>query len=170
MKAHYAITVGEFLVGEELQKRKFEVWIPAKDTGVDLLATMGSKILRLQVKESRVWIDRNRSHTRWTSWTMLKSADLGRAADKGVDFFVFVIHALDESGLRPKFTDPRYVLIPPLELDERVATYRPGTDDRSVYWTVDDHDRLWEARGEMRNYAQSAEREFTEFLENWPRG
>jgi hypothetical protein len=168
MRNLYAPTPGELLVGQELEKRGYQVYIPTKDKGIDLLATKGTAVLRFQVKESRVYLQPSGSPA-WTSWTQLQSRILRDAAEGGVDLFVFVIHALDETGRRVKFK-PLYVVIPPMDLEERLRRYRPDSEDRSVYWYVDGDRRLWELRGTRRvdtNY-EVDERDFTDYLHAWP--
>ncbi len=168
MRNLYAPTPGELLVGQELEKRGYQVYIPTKDKGIDLLATKGAAVLRSQVKESRVYLQPSGSPA-WTSWTQLRSSSLRDAAERGVDLFVFVIHALDETGGRVKFK-PLYVVIPPMDLEERLRRYRPGKD-RSVYWYVDGNRRLWELRGKRwvdTNYEGVGERDFTDYLHAWP--
>ncbi len=170
MRNLYALTPGELLVGQELEKRGYEVYIPTKDKGIDLLATKVADVLTFQVKESRVYLQspgiRSRGGPAWTSWTQLTSSELKNAADRNVDLFVFVIHALAEDGNKLKF-EPSYVVIPPLDLEERLRRYRPGKD-RSVYWYVDSNGKLWETRGSKLGYQGARDRDFTEYLEAWP--
>jgi hypothetical protein len=53
----FSVHAGEFLVGNEIERRfpDADLWLPAKDTGVDLLLTNASKSrsVTLQVKYSR---------------------------------------------------------------------------------------------------------------------
>lgn len=59
MKPSFTIHEGEFLVGDHINRklgRKFEVWVPTKDSGVDLLVTCKRRRrnpVALQVKFSR---------------------------------------------------------------------------------------------------------------------
>src|SRR5208283_4032128 len=57
MRALFNVHAGEFLVGEHIQRnyKNVKVWLPAKDTGTDLLiASSNSKrSVSLQVKHSR---------------------------------------------------------------------------------------------------------------------
>ena len=167
MRNLYSLTPGELLVGQQLEARDYEVYIPTKDKGIDLLATKNADVLRFQVKESRVYLQRPGGPT-WTSWTQLKASSLSDAADRGVDLFVFVIHALVETGNRAGFK-PLYVLIPPIDLEQRLRQYRRDSEDRAVYWYVDSDQRLWEVRGRKRGYEEERERDFTDYLEAWPR-
>ena len=57
MKSLFTIHAGEYLVGSYVEKRlgHVEVWLPSKDTGIDLLLTnrRKSKTASLQVKFSK---------------------------------------------------------------------------------------------------------------------
>lgn len=167
MRNLYALTPGELLVGQQLEARGYQVYIPTKDKGIDLLATKAADVLRFQVKESRVYLQPPGGPT-WTSWTQLRSSSLRDAADRGVDLFVFVMHALVETASRAKFK-PLYVVIPPTDLEERLRGYRRDSEDRAVYWYVDQNQRLWEVRGRKRGYERMRERDFTGYLGAWPR-
>ncbi len=58
MKPLFTIHEGEFLVGDRIIRKfgnQYDVWVPAKDSGVDLLVTPTSgtgKPVKLQVKSS----------------------------------------------------------------------------------------------------------------------
>jgi hypothetical protein len=60
MKPLFTIHAGEFLVGEAIERRvpTVNVWVPAKDTGVDLLVSDASnqRAVSLQVKFSRDYL------------------------------------------------------------------------------------------------------------------
>src|SRR4051812_16365639 len=60
MKPLFTIHAGEFLVDHEIESRfrRVNVWIPAKDTGVDLLVSNrdNTKTVSLQVKFSRDYL------------------------------------------------------------------------------------------------------------------
>ncbi len=57
MKSLFTVHAGEVLVGSQIEQRfkSAELWLPAKDTGVDLLVTNGKRGLAvsLQVKFSQ---------------------------------------------------------------------------------------------------------------------
>ena len=68
MKTIFTIHAGEFLVGETLEKlsidnNKLKIWIPSKDTGIDLLVSNFemSQFTSIQVKYSRDFNDTNSS-------------------------------------------------------------------------------------------------------------
>ncbi len=169
MQLHLGVNYEEFLVGEALEKRRWHVYVPTKDVGIDLLAERDNRIVRVQVKGSRTFMIGG-EYVRWSSWTQLGPDALGRATSIGVDFVVFVVHAPDESGHRARVV-PFFVIISPADLEARLAAYRPGKTDRAVYWWRDDDGRLWEVRGVRErkvssSYRQAA-RDFTRHLDNW---
>jgi hypothetical protein len=55
LKPLFTIHAGECLVGLHVQKFKLNVWIPAKDTGIDLLVTDSAYLggVSLQVKDGK---------------------------------------------------------------------------------------------------------------------
>ncbi len=170
MRHLYAPTPGEFLVGEQLERQGWAVYLPTKDIGIDLLAERQGHIIRIQVKESRTYPKQNQDID-WTSWCQLKEKDLSRAQGLGVDAFVFVVHAPDDSegAHRLRFA-PFYVVISPATLDAKLAKYR-RTADRAVYWHRDHGGRLWEVRSLASAKAgakfRDPRRDFTEHLNAW---
>jgi hypothetical protein len=57
MKAFFTVHAGEYLVGEHIEQTypRWRVWVPSRDTGIDLLVTDSRhrKAVSLQVKSSR---------------------------------------------------------------------------------------------------------------------
>jgi hypothetical protein len=91
MKPLFTIHEGEFLVGDYINRklgRKFDVWVPSKDSGVDLLVTRKrreGKPVRLQVKFSRSFDIREDfvRHVVATSWFRLEPSKIRKSlADK----------------------------------------------------------------------------------------
>jgi hypothetical protein len=169
MRNAYTPNAGEILVGNQLEKHGWNVYLPTRDLGIDLLAERGGRFMRVQVKESRTYDNVNNPEVDWTSWTRLTREQLVKAIELGVDRFVFVVHAPDSRGHRQRF-DVFYVIIAPEELEQRLSAYQNGTD-RTVYWYRDGERRLWELRGKTSKAAgadfKTPEREFTRYLDNW---
>ena len=63
MKPIFTIHAGEYLVASEIEEKfpGLRVWVPSKDTGVDLLVTSADhkKAVSLQVKFSKDFLGRN---------------------------------------------------------------------------------------------------------------
>jgi hypothetical protein len=166
MQNAYTLTPGEFFVGEKLESNGFAVYLPTKDVGVDLLAERKGRYIKIQVKESRVYAFH--PVVPWNSWSQLAPDYLTRAIKQRVDFFIFVIHAPDETGNRLRFK-LHFVIISPRELETRLAAYH-SRSDRAVGWYVDDRKKLWEIRGAgKRDPYDASVRDFTPYLNAWNR-
>jgi len=121
MKPLFTIHEGEFLVGDYINRtfgRKYDVWVPTKDSGVDLLVTRKGhkgKPLGLQVKFSRSF-DIHKELSRdvlATSWYTLDPKKIRQsAADSWVFVFVTLRH------------ERYFVLIPTPELRRRIPQGR----------------------------------------------
>ena len=109
MKNYYCLNPGEFFVAQEIIKEcdDIELYFPLKDTGVDLLAInpRTSKIVRIQVKESRTY---KKGH----SWHQLRKTKLNTA-----DVFVFVSYIREHDSGRIRFRH-EYIVVPQRDLRE----------------------------------------------------
>jgi len=96
MKTFFTIHAGEYLVGSYIEEhfRNLSIWIPSKDTGIDLLLTnkQQTRSVSLQVKYSK---DFNLNHEtllinklRATGWW---SIDREKLIKSKADFWVFVL-------------------------------------------------------------------------------
>jgi Holliday junction resolvase-like predicted endonuclease len=85
----YTPNAGEVLVGNHLEKHGWNVYLPTRDIGVDLLAERDDRLVRVQVKESRTYDNAANPEVAWTSWTQLTHAQLEKAITMRVDLFVF---------------------------------------------------------------------------------
>jgi hypothetical protein len=121
MKPLFTIHEGEFLVGDYINRRfghKYDVWVPTKDSGVDLLVTRKgrkSKSVGLQVKFSRSF-DVHKKLSRdvlATSWYTLDPKKIRRSE---ADLWVFVFMTLRHERY--------FVLIPTSELRRRIPRGR----------------------------------------------
>ncbi len=63
MKPIFTVHAGEYLVGSEIEEKypSLRVWVPSKDSGIDLLETSSGckKTLSLQVKFSKDFLGKN---------------------------------------------------------------------------------------------------------------
>jgi len=117
MKPLFTIHEGEFLVGDYISRnfaRKYDVWVPTKDSGVDLLVTRkghNGKPVGLQVKFSRSF-DIHKDFSRdvlATSWYTLDPKKIRRSE---AQLWVFVFMTLRHERY--------FVLIPTPELRRRI--------------------------------------------------
>jgi hypothetical protein len=170
MKPLFTIHEGEFLVGDYINRKlghKYDVWVPTKDSGVDLLVTNKRRRgtpLGLQVKFSRGFDipEEMARHLIATSWFKL---DPTKIRDSRADLWVFVILTLRH--------EKHFVVITTRELQKRIPRRRSKVwhlylavlNNRSCY-EVRDLDRE-EKLDLFRRGVRDKNRDFSEGLENW---
>jgi hypothetical protein len=175
MRPIFTVHAGEYLVGCEIEARfpKLRVWIPSKDTGIDLLVT--DKQCRsktsVQVKFSK---DHLASGKEARATAAIKSGgwwklDRNKLSASPADLWVLV---LCEFNTR-KYD---YVVISSKELAQRYDAICPNDDIIQSYFWVTRDGKCWETRGlskmELAAVCEgtfvNAPREFTSFLNRWP--
>jgi hypothetical protein len=112
MRSLFSIHAGEFLVGDHItrKRRAYEVWVPAKDSGVDLLVTRKDRRGRptaLQAKFSRSFKVDALLREEARGWFTLKPAKVRTST---ADLWVFVVVTWKHKE--------HYVVIPTLELQK----------------------------------------------------
>jgi hypothetical protein len=177
MKPLFTVHAGEYLVGSHIEASypKWNVWIPSKDTGIDLLVTnaRSTKSVSLQVKFSK---DFNPTHRPIFLQSKLMACGWWTHQEKKIkesraDFWVFVL---------PSFTEHKtsFIIIPPNELLRRLHTIHGRSSKRihSYLW-ITKTGRCWEARDLNKqaeeliafNRYTDRERDCTSFLNGWNR-
>ena len=166
MRPMFTIHAGEYLVGLHVQQRLgFNVWIPAKDTGIDLLVTdrENRHVTSLQAKYGKDFLPGEssvlRESLRCLSWFTLNRSKL---KDSRAEFWVFVLHSFKSK--------PDYVVIPKAELQRRMTKlHTDGT--LQIYLCSTGSNCCWEIRGLGHNMLQIEEgirkqplRDFTQYL------
>src|ERR1700674_2138939 len=117
MKPIFTIHEGEFLVGDYINRKlgyKYNVWVPTKDIGVDLLVTRKGhkgKPVGLQVKFSRSF-DVHKELTRDVLATSWYTLDPKKVRQSQADLWVFVFMTLRH--------EKYFVLLPAAELRNRI--------------------------------------------------
>lgn len=176
MKPLFTVHAGEFLVGQQIERSfpKINVWIPAKDTGVDLLVSdsTNEQTVALQVKFSR---DYSATHMkdeifhkklRARGWYTPTRQQIEKSPAK---YWVFVL-----AGFVNRTTD--FIIIEPRELLKRLDGIHLGKQDRfQCYFCVTNSNKCWDIRGlksaDVRSVAQATfkdnARDFTTYLNNW---
>ncbi|MGD0901266.1 MAG: hypothetical protein ABR915_25840 [Thermoguttaceae bacterium] len=153
MKSLFTIHVGEYLVGLHIEKAYkkagWNIWLPAKDTGIDLLVSdsRNRKTVSLQVKFAKdstpqygTPIQKNRLLAMgW--WTL----DPKKIAESIADFWVFVL---------PSFVEKKdsFIILPPAKLLRRLKAI-PGLYNENriqSYFHVTKKKRCWQTRGLSR--------------------
>ena len=176
MKPLFTIHAGEYLVGSHIEKqfKDWRVWIPSKDTGIDLLVTNSdhSRTASIQVKFSKDFLV---THHKPTDRRKLISAgwwtlNRQKLASSSADFWVFVLHSFQQKEMQ-------YVIIQPRELYERLNQLHPLPKIIHTYLRVTKAKTCWEARGLNKDEQDAianndtgsidTTRNFTQFLNNW---
>jgi hypothetical protein len=124
MRPIFTVHAGEFLIGEYIEKKypKLNVWVPSKDTGVDLLVTnkANSESVSLQVKLSRDYrsiqtVDEFVQNMSVAGWLMLDHKKIS-ASTANLWVFILVSHE--------KRVEPKHLIIEPQQLlRQLVATH-----------------------------------------------
>jgi hypothetical protein len=180
MKPLFTIHAGEFLVGEAIERKfpKVNVWVPAKDTGVDLLVSDAGneRAVSLQVKFSRDYLEGRdfathmkdeifRNELRALGWWTLTRHQIETSPAK---YWVFVL-----AGFVNKTTD--FIIIERRELLKRLDGIHQGKPKFQCYFCVTNGNRCWDTRGlkksDVRLVAEATfkceARDFTTYLDNW---
>jgi hypothetical protein len=141
----FTIHAGEYLAGLHLQHRfpRLNLWLPTKDTGVDLLVTdrENRSAVSLQIKYGKDFLPDKSAEVqkrfRCLSWFTLNAAKLDVST---ADLWVFVLHSF-------KHDKPDFVIIPKDELRTRMAQIH-GSKDGSIqsYMCSTETNQCWEVR------------------------
>ncbi len=174
MRPIFTIHAGEYLVATQIERAfpKLRLWVPSRDTGVDLLVTdrQQTKVASLQVKFSKDYLGAAGSalapgvvSTGW--WTFKRQ----KIAESSADYWVLVLYRFQTQQFD-------FVVVPPRELLARYDHIAPGQLSIQSYFTVAAKRRCWETRGLDKaskaavgagTYA-SADRDFSNYLNTWP--
>jgi hypothetical protein len=174
MKPLFTIHGGEYLVGSHIERhfKRVNVWLPSRDTGVDLLITDGQARNRvsLQVKFSKDFLVTHmgpvfQKQLRACGWWTINPVKLRNSP---ADFWIFVL-----LGFGRRTTD--YVVIPRRELSRRLRSIHGSPKIIQCYLWVTEQDCCWEARGLHREDQleitqgkfRQKHRDFTKWLNNW---
>lgn len=174
MRTLFTIHAGEFLVGNHIESKfkNLNVWVPSKDTGIDLLVTnkTNTKCVSLQVKFSRDFLvthmgeifQQGLKACGW--WTLNKS----KIMESSANYWVFVLHEHNQK-------DFHFIVIKPHELVEKLVAIHGNKNSFQSYLWVTKKNKCWEARDLHKkeqilltnNAFKSDERDFSSYLNNW---
>ena len=175
MRPLFTIHAGEFLVGEYLEKhfKHLNVWIPSKDTGVDLLITnkKNSNPISIQVKLSRDYAtteskDEVSKIQLAGGWLIL---DHNKIQFSPADYWVFILVS------HLKGVQPQHIIIRPEELLKKlIATHGKRTKYHFYPWILTDG-RALDGRGMSKNDKKLLiknelpldSRDLSPYLSNW---
>lgn len=175
MKPIFTLHAGEYLLGSHIETiyPKWNVWVPSKDTGIDLLVTdaRNRKAVSLQAKFSKDFTPTNgkdiyQSKLTAAGWWALQEKKIRQSK---ADLWVFVLPSFFEHCTS-------YIIIPPSELLRRLRLIH-GRRSKifQSYFDVTKSGRCWESRGlpkadrEMLAFDRLDDkaRDFTPFLNAW---
>jgi hypothetical protein len=174
MKPLFSVHAGEYLVGSHIEHhfRRVNVWVPAKDTGIDLLVSdrANRRSVSLQVKFSKDFLVTHmgpefQPRLRACGWWTLNRDKLKRSE---ANYWVFVLQAFAGRSVD-------FVLVPPRELLRRLQRIHGRQSTFQVYLWVTADKRCWESRGLKKSdqllitvgeFADQS-RDFTKWLNTW---
>ena len=182
MQPIFTIHAGEYLVGSHIEQnlcddtgKKFHVWVPSKDSGIDLLVTShdNSKTASIQVKFSKDFLlthGRPEYQDKLIScgwWTLNRE----KIEKSPAEYWVFVLHTFNQKNMQ-------YVVVTPEELKKRLDILHPNKKPIQTYLWVTAIQECWETRGLKKTHTNSIVdgkynesdkdiRNFTAFLNNW---
>ncbi len=173
MRPIFTIHAGEYLVASFFEEKfkNYNVWIPSKDTGIDLLVTNSTnkKTVSIQVKFSKDWtthiteaLQHGLKSCGW--WTL----DRDKLSKSPADFWIFVLYGFNQESIQ-------YVIISPQELLKKLVLIHGSVKRIQTYLWVTKKDKCWETRGLKKeeqiliaNHIYSSKsRDFKEYLNNW---
>jgi hypothetical protein len=171
----FTIHAGECLVGNYIERHfrnRMNVWIPSKDTGIDLLVSdrRNRHTASLQVKFGKDFLPEMAADLqgllRVYSWFTINTDKLRTSQ---ADFWVFVL-----SGFKRR--SPDFVVVPTTELQSRLGQIH-GLKKNKIqsYLCVAESNQCWEARDltdrkkderliAAGKYEENPHRDFTKFL------
>jgi len=173
MRPIFTVHAGEYLFGSYLEKefKGFNIWIPSRDTGIDLLVTdsKNRKTVSLQVKFSKDFLPTESQEIfqkgfKSLGWWALKRDKIKQSL---ADFWVFVVF-----DFRQKRTE--FVIIPPKTLLKKITKLHGDDKIIQSYLSVTTKNKCWETRGISKkeqiliaNHSyHNKHRDFTEYLNN----
>jgi hypothetical protein len=175
MRPLFTVHAGEFLVGEHIEKKfpSLNIWLPAKDTGIDLLVTNGdaSKSVSLQVKLSRDYrapVAETEFHKCLTAagWVVIKDAKL---VSSTADYWVFVLVSHERRS------KPQFLIVPPRDLRTRFISIHGKSTEYHFYPWITTTRQCIHGRGlTKREYRLIPtgnlalhDRDLSNYLNNW---
>lgn len=174
MRPLFTVHAGEFLVGQHIEQGGKNVWVPTKDTGVDLLVTdkANTKAVALQVKFSRDFLPiikmdpavlkRLVSRT----WFTVNEKKLDKS---GAHYWIFVLLGFE------KHTCDYLIIEPQLLLKRLKQIHGKLQPHQQMYVCVTDEKKAWLTRGlSLADYEKIANgsfrddnRDVTQHVNDW---
>lgn len=174
MKPLFSVHAGEYLTGSHIERHfpRVNVWVPARDTGIDLLVSSrcNGRSVSLQVKFSKDWLVTDlgpefQPSLRACGWWTLNRSKLHRSE---ADYWVFVLQ-----GFASRSVD--FVVVPPRQLLRRLERIHGRQSTIQTYLWITNNGSCWETRGLKKrdqhlithgHFADHA-RDFSRWLNAW---
>jgi hypothetical protein len=175
MRPMFTIHAHEFLVGQYIES-KFKdknVWVPTKDTGIDLLVTnaVNTEAVSLQVKYSRDFLPIMKLESavfrqlRSRTWFRIERDSLIKSTAR---YWVFVLLGFEKHSCD-------YLIIEPQVMARKLTAVHGPLPLYQIYVCVTDKGRAWLTRGlkgsDYRAIANDAfgdaDRDVSPHLNNW---
>jgi hypothetical protein len=174
VKPLFTIHAGEFLVGSHIERGfpRLRLWLPSRDTGVDLLVTDSERTgsVALQVKFSRDFLVTHmqaafQAHFRACGWWKFDRRGIERSE---AQFWVLVLVGFQQNSVN-------YVVLPPDVLLRHLTAIHGTKASYQSYLWVTRSDKCWEARGLRKtdhlaianDSFSGEERDFSKYLNDW---
>ena len=146
MRPLFTVHAGEYLVGAHIEKafKRVNVWVPVRDTGVDLLVSdeLNRKTISLQVKFSKDFLVTHKGpefqkELRACGWWTINRDKLAKSP---ADYWIFALQ-----GFASRSTD--FVVVPPSGLLKRLDAIHGRQKLFQVYLWATERNTCWETRG-----------------------
>jgi len=172
MKPIFTVEAGEYLVAKEFEHRGFRVWLPSKDTGIDLLISDHAvkRFVSVQAKFSGDFsISDSKKFGEELYLTGLFSTRAKNLHESPADYWILMIASF-------KLRKMACVVVKPRELYDRLEAIRPwGAGERHFFIWITTDKKCWETNGlrkqEFKAVARgdysNRTRDMTCWLENW---
>jgi hypothetical protein len=142
----FTIHAGEYLVGNYIEGHfgdRWNVWIPSKDTGIDLLVTdrTNQRTVSVQVKFGKDFLPGKSAALRNSlcclSWFTLNRAKLDASQ---AEFWVFVLRGFTSD-------EPDFLVVPTPELRQHMEDIHGHENEKLQSYLCSTKSRCWETRG-----------------------
>lgn len=176
MRPLFTIHHGEYLVATFLEEKykSYQIWVPSKDTGVDLLVTNRGKrtFAGLQVKFSKDFSTKDdfalAHKVKSVGWWTL---NMKKIEQSKADLWILVLYNFNTRNAQ-------YLVIEPLELLRRLRTIHGQLTSFNVYIVVTSRNGCWETRGlskkdlsllinDKLDDQQVTKRDLSKYLDKW---
>jgi hypothetical protein len=176
MKPIFSIHAGEYLVGNELEKKfpNCEVWVPSKDTGTDLLISNSgdrSRNAGIQVKFSKDFLPEMKAifHKNLTAcgWWTLNTEKIEKS---NADLWFLTPYSFMDKKIS-------FIIIEPDKLLKKLVFLHGRPKTINTYFWITKDGKCFETRGlkkkdqkkiiELQYDQIDVNRDFSHFLNNW---